>query len=69
MSDTTPSNTLTMNQSLQLRSLRLNLDRASREQLIELCMNYAEQLFLQQNAAKEMYHSLAIENVFGDSQQ
>jgi len=54
-----------MNQLLQIRNLELNLEKASPEQLKELCLHYAEQLFLQQNRFKDLYRSLALEDPFG----
>lgn len=63
-------NQLTMNQELNLRQLEMNLDKATPEQLKDLCLHYAEQLCLQQNATKEMYKAIAIDGVLeSDSQQ
>ena len=55
---------LTMNQELNLRQLEMNLDKATPEQLKDLCLHYAEQLCLQQNATKDMYKAIAIDGAF-----
>jgi hypothetical protein len=55
-----------MNQMLSIRNLEIQLEKASREQLLELCLKYATDLLLQQNAMKEMFHTLAIQDALGD---
>lgn len=60
---------LTMNQELDLRKLSFEIQKASREQLMELCLDYAKQLYLQQNAAKELYKTLAIDGVYENKSQ
>jgi hypothetical protein len=47
----------------------MNLEKASREQLIELCLQYAAQICHQQNLFKEMFGEVIIKDPFSGSDQ